>query len=40
MTDFLVSVPRIKQEKVGKFILDAETPSIIDLTTYVINFES
>lgn len=40
LTDFLVSVPRIKSEKVGKFISDAETPSPIDLTTYVINFES
>jgi hypothetical protein len=35
-----VSVPRIKNEKVGKFIQDAETPTPIDLKTYVINFES
>lgn len=40
LTDFLVSVPRIKGEKVGKFILDAETPAPIDISTYVTNFES
>jgi hypothetical protein len=40
LTDFLVSVPRIKSEKVGKFILEAETPSPIDISTYVTNFES
>lgn len=39
LSDFLVSVPRIKNEKVGKFILDAETPLPIDTSTYVANFE-
>ena len=39
LSDFLVSVPRIKNEKVGKFILEAETPSAIDTTTYISNFE-
>ena len=40
LNDFLVSVPRIKNEKVGKFIFDSETPNPIDISTYVANFES
>lgn len=32
-------MPRIKNEKVGKFILEAETPAPIDTSTYVANFE-
>ena len=30
LTDFLVSVPRIKQEKVGNFIKNAECPKPIE----------
>jgi hypothetical protein len=39
LTDFLVSVPRIKGEKVGKFILEAEIPSPIEIQSYITNFE-
>lgn len=41
LTDFLVSVPKIKQEKVGVFIKNAECPKPIEnLQGFIQNYQA